>query len=120
MHRTLRIVKEASRAPLVLVVEDEPPIAEVLEGYLRREGFCTERAGDGEAALRLFRVARPDLVLLDVRLPRLDGFEVLRRVREAGDTPVIMVTARAEDVDKLVGLRMGADDYIVKPFSPLR
>lgn len=111
-------MKEVSRTPLILIVEDERPIAEVLEGYLRREGFRTERAGDGEAALRLWRVARPDLVLLDVRLPKLDGFEVLRKLREAGDTPVIMVTARAEDIDKLVGLRMGADDYVVKPFSP--
>ena len=113
-----RVVNTPERTPLVVVVEDEPAIAEVLEGYLRREGFRTERAADGEAALRLLRAARPDLVLLDVMLPKLDGFTVLRRVRETGDTPVIMVTARLEDVDKLVGLRMGADDYVVKPFSP--
>lgn len=104
--------------PLVLVVEDEPHIAEVLEGYLRREGFRTERAADGEAALRLHRAAGPDLVLLDVALPGPDGFAVLRRLRETADTPVIMVTARTEDVDKLVGFRMGADDYVTKPFSP--
>lgn len=107
-----------AQAQLVLVVEDEPAITEVLEGYLRREGFRTERAADGEAALKLYRAARPDLVLLDVMLPKLDGFAVLRHLREAGDTPVIMVTARLEDLDKLVGLRMGADDYVVKPFSP--
>ena len=105
-------------APLVLVVEDEPNLSEVLEAYLRREGFRTERAADGESALRLFREARPDLVLLDVALPGVDGFEVLRQVRGAGDTPVIMVTARVDEVDRLVGLRMGADDYVTKPFNP--
>ncbi len=104
--------------PLVLVVEDELNLAQVLEAYLRRDGFRTERASDGESALRLFQAAKPDLVLLDVMMPKLDGFEVLRKVREAGNTPVIMVTARVEDVDKLVGLRMGADDYVIKPFHP--
>lgn len=108
----------AALSKLVLVVEDEPNLSEVLEAYLRREGFRTERAADGESALRLFRAARPDLILLDVMMPKLDGFEVLRQVRQAGDTPVIMVTARVEDIDKLVGLRMGADDYVIKPFNP--
>lgn len=103
---------------LVLVVEDEPNLSEVLEAYLRLGGFRTERAADGEHALRLFHEAKPDLILLDVLLPRGDGFDILRRVREAGDTPVIMVTARVEDVDRLVGLRMGADDYVTKPFNP--
>ena len=105
-------------ATLILVVEDEPNLSEVLEAYLRRDGFRTERAADGESALRLFRAAKPDLILLDVMLPKLDGFEVLRQVRQAGDVPVIMVTARVEDVDRLVGLRMGADDYVIKPFNP--
>jgi two-component system, OmpR family, response regulator AdeR len=105
-------------SPLVLVVEDEPHIAQVLESYLRRDGFRTERAADGEAALRLIRSARPDLVLLDVMLPKLDGFEVLKCLRTTGDTPVIMVTALVEDIDKMVGFRMGADDYVVKPFNP--
>ncbi len=105
-------------SPLVLVVEDEPNLSEVLEAYLRREGFRTERAANGESALRLFRAAKPDLILLDVMLPKVDGFEVLRQVRGAGNTPVIMVTARVEDIDRLVGLRMGADDYVVKPFNP--
>lgn len=105
-------------SPLVLVVEDEPNLSEVLEAYLRRDGFRAERAADGESALRLFHEAKPDLILLDVMLPKLDGFEVLRRVREAGDTPVIMVTAQVEDVDRLVGFRMGADDYVIKPFNP--
>ena len=109
---------ETFASKLVLVVEDEPNLSEVLEAYLRCEGFRTERAGDGESALRLFHAAKPDLVLLDVMMPKLDGFEVLRRVRQAGNTPVIMVTARVEDIDRLVGLRMGADDYVVKPFNP--
>ena len=108
----------APSATLVLIVEDEPNLSEVLEAYLRRDGFRTERAADGESALRLFHEAKPDLVLLDVTLPKLDGFEVLRQVRQAGNTPVIMVTARVEDVDRLVGLRMGADDYVSKPFNP--
>jgi two-component system, OmpR family, response regulator AdeR len=107
--------------PLILIVEDEPHIAQVLDGYLRRDGFRTELASDGEKALALHQASRPDLLLLDVKLPKLDGFEVLRRIRERGDhsTPVIMVTAMAEDLDKLLGLRLGADDYVVKPFSPL-
>jgi two-component system, OmpR family, response regulator AdeR len=105
--------------PLVLIVEDEPDIADLLEAYLRREGFRTERASDGLNAVRLHRAARPDLVLLDVNLPELDGFEVLRRIRATTQTPVIMVTALAEDLEKLLGLKLGADDYVVKPFSPL-
>ncbi|WP_041230635.1 response regulator transcription factor [Deinococcus peraridilitoris] len=104
---------------LVLIVEDEPDIAELLEVYLRREQFRTERASTGSAAVQLHRTARPDLVLLDVNLPEFDGFEVLRLIRETAGTPVIMVTAFAEDLDKLLGLKMGADDYVVKPFSPL-
>ncbi|NJK43577.1 MAG: response regulator transcription factor [Pleurocapsa sp. SU_196_0] len=105
--------------PLVLVVEDEPDIADLLEAYLRREQFRTERASDGSSAVQLHRAARPDLVLLDVNLPEFDGFEVLRRIRETAPTPVIMVTALAQDLDKLLGLKLGADDYVVKPFSPL-
>lgn len=108
----------ATPSLLVLVVEDEPSLSQVLEAYLRRDGFRTERAQDGEQALRLFRAARPDLVLLDVSLPRLDGFEVLRQIRQDGDTPVIMVTARVDEVDRLVGFRMGTDDYVTKPFNP--
>ncbi len=104
--------------PLVLVVEDEPEIAEILEGYLRREGFRTERAWDGRQALHLLRAAQPDLVLLDIMLPEMDGLEVLRRIRSDGNTPVILVTARTEDLDKLLGLELGADDYVTKPFSP--
>jgi two-component system, OmpR family, response regulator AdeR len=102
---------------LILVVEDEPDIAEMLEVYLRASGYRTERAADGKAALAMYRATRPDLVLLDVQLPYLDGLEVLRKIRSDNTTPVIMVTARTEDLDKLLGLELGADDYISKPFS---
>ncbi len=104
--------------PLVLVVEDEPQIAEILEGYLRSSGYRTERAGDGERALSLFRSAHPDLILLDVMLPRLGGLEVLKTVRAESATPIIMLTARTEELDKLLALELGADDYVTKPFRP--
>ena len=107
----------ASPLGLVLVVEDEPQIAQTLEAYLRRDGFRTERAPDGVQALSLFRAARPDLVLLDLMLPCMDGFEVLRLIRQEAATPVIVITARTEEVDRLLGLGLGADDYVVKPFS---
>lgn len=109
----------SSPSPFVLIVEDERHIAEVLEAYLHRDGFRTERVGDGETALALSRAAQPYLVLLNVMLPKLDGFEVLKQLCLA--TPVIMVTARVEDIDRidrLVSFRMGADDYGVKPFNP--
>jgi two-component system, OmpR family, response regulator AdeR len=112
-------LKAVNQIPLVLIVEDEPDIADLLEAYLRREQFRTERASDGSSAVALHRAARPDLVLLDVNLPEFDGFEVLRKIRETAQTPVIMLTALSEDLDKLLGLKMGADDYVVKPFSPL-
>lgn len=101
----------------VLIVEDEDGISRTLEAYLRREGYETEVAASGTAALALFRAAAPDLVLLDVMLPGVDGFEVLKAIRRAGEVPVIMLTARTEEVDRLVGLGLGADDYVVKPFS---
>ncbi|ENN84972.1 two component transcriptional regulator, winged helix family [Rhizobium freirei PRF 81] len=103
---------------LVLIVEDEPAIAQILEAYLTRDGFRTVRAGDGETALQHHALLKPDIVLLDVRLPKLDGFGVLGRLRQAGSTPIIMVTAVADDIDRLSGLRLGADDYVVKPFNP--
>lgn len=103
---------------LILVVEDEPQIAEILEAYLRGEGFRFERAADGHAALALYRACRPDLILLDVMLPGRSGLDVLRAVRADGATPVILITARAEESDRVVGLELGADDYVVKPFRP--
>lgn len=100
--------------PLILIVEDEADIADVLESYLRRDNFQTQRAGGGERALQLYQQLKPDLVLLDIRLPGLNGMEVLREIRKHGDTPIIMVTAMADDMDKLVALHVGADDYVVK------
>ena len=102
----------------ILVVEDEPRIAEVLERYLRAEGFATERAVNGRRALELWRAFRPDLILLDLMLPEIDGLTVARTIRAQSDVPILMVTAKAEEVDRLVGLELGADDYITKPFSP--
>ena len=104
--------------PLVLVVEDEPSIASILTAYLERDGLRARQIGDGPTALQLCRQLRPDLVLLDISLPGIDGLDILRAIREDGQMPVIMVTALADDVDKLLGLRLGADDYVVKPFSP--
>ena len=105
-------------APLVLVVEDEPGIATILRAYLERDGLRAQVAQDGPEAVQLFRRHQPDLVLLDIHLPTMDGIDVLRTIRDQGQTPVIMVTALADDVDKLVALRLGADDYVVKPFNP--
>lgn len=101
----------------VLVVDDEPHIRAVLRGYLEADGFAVSEAADGEAALRRLREDAPDLVLLDVMMPGIDGLEVLRQLRAFSDVYVILVTARAEEVDKLVGLGVGADDYVTKPFS---
>jgi len=102
----------------ILIVEDEPRIATVLERYLRAEGYSVERAGDGRRALELWRAANPDLVLLDLMLPELDGAAVARRIREGSDVPIIMLTAKVDEDDRLAGLALGADDYVTKPFSP--
>jgi DNA-binding response OmpR family regulator len=102
----------------VLVVEDEPMVAEVVERYLRRDGYAVLVAHDGRAALDDYERFQPDLIVLDLMLPGVDGMEVCRQVRAQGQTPVIMLTARGEEIDKLVGLELGADDYVTKPFSP--
>lgn len=102
----------------VLVVDDEAGIRRVLRAFLEAEGFDVTEAATGRAALDEVRSGHPDLVLLDVMLPDLDGFEVLRRIRATSQVGVIMLTARAEEVDTLVGLAVGADDYVTKPFSP--
>jgi DNA-binding response OmpR family regulator len=101
-----------------LVVDDEPSLVTVVAGYLAREGYDVETAADGEAALATARRSRPDVVVLDLMLPGIDGVEVCRRLRTFTDAYVIMLTARAEEVDKLIGLSVGADDYLTKPFSP--
>ncbi len=102
----------------ILVVEDEEKIAEVLKSYLEREGFTVATASDGEEALRLHASLSPVLVLLDLMLPRRSGEEVCREIRKRGNTPVIMLTAKAEEASILGGLAIGADDYVTKPFSP--
>lgn len=102
----------------ILVVEDEPSIREVLSLYLRRAGYEVEVTGDGRAALESLADRMPDLVVLDLMLPHVDGLEITRWLRERGDTPIIMLTARREEPDRIAGLEMGADDYVVKPFSP--
>jgi DNA-binding response OmpR family regulator len=104
--------------PRIVVADDEAHIRDVVRGYLEAEGFEVVLAADGNEALRVAAEGRPDLVVLDVTMPGLDGIEVLRRLRTVSDVYVIMLTARAEEVDKLVGLGVGADDYVTKPFSP--
>ncbi|HJR96308.1 MAG TPA: response regulator transcription factor [Actinomycetota bacterium] len=102
----------------VLLVDDEPMVREVLARYLEHDGYEVVTAGDGEQALERFDEHRPDLVLLDLMLPRIDGLEVFRRLRAVGDVPVIMITARGQETDRIVGLDLGADDYVAKPLSP--
>lgn len=103
---------------LILIVEDDADSASVLEAYLLRDGFAVVLAEDGRQGLELFQRERPDLVLLDMMLPRLGGTEVLAQIRRAGDTPVIMVTAIGDEPEKVGALRYGADDYVVKPYNP--
>ncbi len=102
----------------ILVVEDEAKIAEVLRLYLEKNGYELSVAADGHQALESVRRQKPDLVLLDLNLPGMDGLEVCRRLRQESSIPIIMVTARNEETDKLIGLELGADDYVTKPFSP--
>ncbi len=102
----------------ILVVDDEPQLVRALRGYLEQAGYRVVTAGDGPTALVQYKHERPDLVLLDLNLPGLDGLEVARRLRTMAEVPIIMVTARVEETDRLIGLELGADDYITKPFSP--
>ena len=105
-------------AKTILVVDDEPKIADLARDYLEHAGFEVLVSGDGRVALELARRRQPDLVVLDLGLPGLDGLEVTRELRRAGDVPIVMLTARDDELDKLLGLELGADDYITKPFSP--
>jgi two-component system, OmpR family, response regulator ResD len=102
----------------ILVVDDEPTITDVVSRYLERAGYSTRVAGDGADALRIAGESRPDLVVLDLMLPGMDGLEVMRRLREQERVSVILLTAKGEHTDRIIGLRLGADDYVVKPFSP--
>jgi DNA-binding response OmpR family regulator len=108
----------AGNAKTVLVIEDDRNTANLITLYLKHEGFRPLTAADGEAGVALAERQQPDLVILDLMLPKLDGWEVCRRLRQASTVPVIMLTARAEEVDRVAGLTLGADDYVVKPFSP--
>jgi len=103
---------------VMLIADDNAQIASVLEEYAKKDGYSTVLAHDGEDALEKFEVNNPDVILLDVMMPKVDGFEVCRTIRQRSNVPVIMVTARGEDFEKIMGLDIGADDYIVKPFSP--
>lgn len=102
----------------ILVVDDEGIVREIVERYLIRDGYSVRSAADGDAALRLAQEQMPDLVVLDLMLPLVDGVEVCRRLRAEGDVPIIMLTAKGDETDRIVGLSVGADDYMVKPFSP--
>jgi len=105
-------------AQTVLVVEDDPKIVHLLRLYLEREGFGVFSVADGQAALDAFTRVNPNLIILDLLLPQVDGLEICRRLRAAHDVPILMLTAKVDEVDKLVGLSLGADDYVTKPFSP--
>lgn len=105
--------------PLALIAEDEKDIADILRAYLEREGYRTVQAGDGRTALDLHLALKPDILLLDLSMPLVDGWEVLSEVRRRGATPVLVITALDQDIDKLQALRVGADDYVVKPFNPV-
>jgi len=104
--------------PTVLVVDDEPKIAQLARDYLEHAGFAVLTAGDGPSALQSARTRHPDLIVLDLGLPGLDGLEVMRSIRASGTTPIVVLTARDTELDKLLGLELGADDYVTKPFSP--
>lgn len=108
----------ASTSVRILVVDDEPPIVDLVRGYLERDGYEVLVAPDGPTAIESARAAEPDVIVLDLMLPGLDGIEVCRQIRTFSDAYVLMLTARAEEVDRIVGLSVGADDYLVKPFSP--
>ncbi|OXJ08191.1 response regulator [Burkholderia sp. AU6039] len=104
--------------PLILIAEDDPEIADILDAYLAHDGFRTYRVDHGQAALDVEPVLKPDLILLDVRMPKKDGWEVLVELRRRSDTPIVIITALDREIDRLQGLRFGADDYITKPFNP--
>jgi len=112
------MMNESIYRQTILVVDDEPSIREVVTLYLQRAGYRVIVAADGQAALEALERHDPDLVVLDLMLPRVDGLEITRQLRVQGTTPIIMLTARREETDRILGLEMGADDYVVKPFSP--
>ena len=121
LPRTLTDIMEATAGKKILVVEDEQDIAQLVQHYLQKEGFRSVTAMSGVEALKKVKEEKPDLIVLDLMLPEMDGLDVCKRVRSAPDTamiPIIMLTAKAEESDTIVGLELGADDYVTKPFSP--
>ncbi len=114
------VLENGNRATVstILLVDDEAIVREVVERYLRQEGFRVDQAADGLEALRRFAVARPDLVVLDLMLPGVDGLEVCRQIRAQSNVPIVMLTAKGDETDTIIGLGVGADDYVAKPFSP--
>ena len=112
------VLEAPPTAPRVLIIEDDPNVSEVVTRYLEREGYRVETAADGAAGLELALASPPDLVVLDLMLPSMGGLDVCRRLREVAPVPVIMLTARGEEADRITGLELGADDYVAKPFSP--
>ena len=102
----------------ILVVDDEKSISKIIAYNLKKEGYEVLCADDGEMGLQLALSEKPDLILLDIMMPKMDGYEVCRKIREQSNVPIIMLTARADEVDKVNGLEIGADDYVIKPFSP--
>ncbi len=104
--------------PLILIIEDEPELVKVLRAYLEKAGFQVESAYRGDTGLSIWQHKHPDLVILDLNLPGMDGLDVAREIRRKDNTPILMLTARIEESDQLIGLELGADDYVTKPFSP--
>ena len=117
-RRAGTVYNNLAMAYKILVVDDETTLVNTVRGYLEQEGYAVQTAYDGRSALQAFRTFKPDLVVLDIMLPVVDGLEVLRQLRQGSDVYVIMLTARADETDKVIGLTMGADDYVTKPFSP--
>lgn len=118
-HSASRLCYAHGMNSLALIAEDDKDIADILRAYLEREGFRTVQASDGRTALDVHLALKPDIVLLDITMPMVDGWEVLSEVRRRGGTPVIVITALDQDLDKLQALRVGADDYVIKPFNPV-
>lgn len=117
-HRHIIPSMTTTKTELILVVDDEPMVREVVVAYLEREGFDVMEASSGAGVLDSVKRRRPDLIVLDIMLPGIDGFSLLTELRRSGDIPVILLTARTEEPDRVLGLELGADDYVVKPFSP--
>ncbi len=117
-HKLLHLVKYNDMSKKILVVDDEKKFVNVLRAYLEQAGFAVVTASDGKQALAAFRHEKPNLILLDLNLPEMDGLDVARTIRKESNAPIIMLTARVEETDRLIGLELGADDYITKPFSP--